>query len=413
MTPRTSLLPSIYHLHVVVAALAFAFALSGCLNADDGPRSGTRDGMTVNNEEGSLNERVTDRDEEIFVEDSTGTLSKAAAKNFKLTLIAEIAPPVVHGQTLQATSVSISGDFAYISYALRGETYGGGVDVVQIRSGRNAVVRSGAVFEDMKVHALHYDGDLYLAGATEDPTFETPAVVERMTVKGGKLELKSRRQAALGSFAATSVTVSGKDVYATSGNTGGLIVLDTDLKVQASIPLADARWVDATSSRVAVVQGTPGRVAVFAPGGVTASGTHAFEGADIAESKSTVQILGDRALVAAGNGGVKLVALGSGNIVASLPRPVVAGLDSSLAVANAAAGKKDILYVSNGEAGIYVVEADTDLDKDGGNDAVQLTVLGRLQFDNLQSANHIAYDGKILVVAAGLGGVKIVAVSGI
>lgn len=390
--------------------------LVACLDSEDGsPRSGSREGMTITNDEGSLNERLTERNEEILVEDSAGNLSKAAAKNFKLTLVAELEPPVVDGERLQATSVSLHGGFAYISYALRGEAYAGGVDVVQLRSGKNAVVRSSATFTDMEVHALHHDGDLYLAGSLAEPASEgNPAVLERMTENGGKLELKQRKQAGLESFAATSVASAGKNLYVTSGNAGGLFILDkTTLKAQASVKLDDARWVDANATRVAVVQGTPGRLAVFAAGSSTPFATHAFDGADIPESKSTVQILGDRALVAAGNGGVKLVALESGKIVASLPRPVVANLDSTLTVTNAAAGKKDILYVSNGEAGIYVVQAGADLDKPGGDADVKLTVLGKLKFSDFESANHVAYDGSNLIVAAGLGGVKIVAVEGI
>jgi len=39
-----------------------------------------------------------------------------------------------------------------------------------------------------------------------------------------------------------------------------------------------------------------------------------------------------------------------------------------------------------------------------------ITVLGKLRFDDLQSANHVAYKNKYLLVAAGLGGVKVVRV---
>jgi hypothetical protein len=37
-----------------------------------------------------------------------------------------------------------------------------------------------------------------------------------------------------------------------------------------------------------------------------------------------------------------------------------------------------------------------------------LTRLGKLKFGNLQSANHVAFKGDYLYVAAGLGGLKIV-----
>ena len=40
----------------------------------------------------------------------------------------------------------------------------------------------------------------------------------------------------------------------------------------------------------------------------------------------------------------------------------------------------------------------------------QITVLGKLRFGDLQSANHIDFKSSYLVVAAGLGGVKLVKV---
>ena len=39
-------------------------------------------------------------------------------------------------------------------------------------------------------------------------------------------------------------------------------------------------------------------------------------------------------------------------------------------------------------------------------------MLGRLVFDDLQSVNHVELDNDLLIIAAGLGGVKVVAVGG-
>lgn len=387
-------------------------ALSACLNdAPEDPASGTLDGMAVQNEERDLEDRLTERDEEILVEDSTGALSKVAAKNFTMTLIAEISPPSVRGESLQATSVHLQGGFAYISYNLRGEEYGGGVDVVQIRSGRNAVIRSSVVYEDADVHALHFDDDLYLATASSDAAFSTPALLERMEVKGGKLVLKERSRAPLNSFAATSVTRGSGRIFATSGNTGGLHVLaGTSMEGEAVRELADARWVDVDDARIVVVQGTPGRVAVYDNSSLAQLNSWPFAGADIPESKTTVRVLGGKALIAAGTGGTQLMNLGTGKIVGSVPVPVVEGLDSTKTVANAADADGDLIYVSNGEAGVYAVQASGELRDNTGDDDIALTVLGKLRFQELQSVNHVAFNGNTLVVASGLGGIKIVSV---
>jgi hypothetical protein len=90
---------------------------------------------------------------------------------------------------------------------------------------------------------------------------------------------------------------------------------------------------------------------------------------------------------------------------------VVPGLDPGRSVTNAVDGARRHLFISNGEAGVYVAESSATLEDLTGSSPITLTMLGKLQFDRLQSVNHVAFDGEFLVVAAGLGGVKIVAVS--
>jgi hypothetical protein len=394
--------------------LVLSLAPFGCLQDAKDPASGTVDGMTIQNDESGLNERVTDRDDTIRVDSvpaSSGAKRAASSKTLTLTLIAEIAPPVVDGKTLQASSVVLKADFAYVSYNYQGLDYLGGVDVVHIKSGKNAEIRSAVTFNNADVHALYYDGDLYLATGTSDGAFASPAVLERVRVDGGKLVLQARERVVLNSFAATAVTVSGNRVFATTGNTGGLHVLSQSALVSQSInALDDARWVDFNDDRVVVAQGKPGRITVYNKSTLAVVNAWPFAGADVAEAKTTVRVLGGKALIAAGSGGVKLMNLATGKIVGSVPVPVVSGVSAALSVANAADGKNDLVYVSNGEAGVYAVEASGDLDQVTGDNNISLTVLGKLKFATAQSVNHVAFDGNTLVVAAGAGGVKIVSV---
>src|SRR5690606_928675 len=198
-----------------VASL-LTLSLAGCFGeeAADLP-GGTLDGMTIVNDENSMKDRVNDRNDTIRVDSSgfpVGSRRAASGKTLTMTLVAEIDPPVLKGDTLQATSVALHGGFAYVSYNYQGEVYRGGVDVIQIKNGGKAELRSQVWFDDADVHALHYEGDLYLATATSREDFKSPAVLERVRVQGGKLELKARERVAIGSFAATSVTVDGKQV---------------------------------------------------------------------------------------------------------------------------------------------------------------------------------------------------------
>jgi hypothetical protein len=388
--------------------------LAGCMIDPGGDSSGSATaGMTLNNDEPSLSARFTARNVPILLESSAGVLLKGAAyEGFTMTLIAEIDPPQVNGRALQASSVSLNGTFAYISYNTAGETYAGGVDVVWVNAGNNPEIISNVLYDSADVHSLYYrDGYLYLAEACGERGLASPAVLERMRVENGRLQPKTRERTLLGSFAATSVTVSEDRVFATSGNTGGLHVLSRETLAGGDPAEAeDARWVDADDSRVVVVQGMPGRISVYDKAKQALTGLWPFVGADIPESKTTVRVLGGKALIAAGTGGVQLMNLETGKIVGSVAVPEVKGMSAAQTVANAADGAGNLIYASNGEAGVYAIEVSGELEDITDDQEVGLKPLGRLAFDGLESVNHIAFDGKILVIATGRGGVKIVSV---
>jgi hypothetical protein len=176
---------------------------------------------------------------------------------------------------------------------------------------------------------------------------------------------------------------------------------------------------DDANQRVVVAQGTPGRLSVFSrgdfPGGsMTLLNTFAFPGANVAESKSTVEIVGGKAFVAAGTGGVQIVCLDTGEIVGTVPRPDpgALGLDPSVVVTNSVTVFEDLMFISNGEAGVYAAAGEDDFDEGSCGDQLNITVLGQLQFDNLQSVNHVVYRDGLLFIASGLGGTKVVEVDG-
>src|SRR5215217_2076058 len=148
----------------LLAISGLSALLVGCFSGEDNRAvNGTLEGMTVINEGTDLNVRIEHKNEPVEL-DSSDALRKrsASAKTLNLTLTAEISSPVVNGDTLQATSVHLAGGFAYVSYNLQGERYRGGVDIIQIRSGSNAELRSQVLFDSTDVHSLYYDGDLYL-----------------------------------------------------------------------------------------------------------------------------------------------------------------------------------------------------------------------------------------------------------
>src|SRR5204863_1044996 len=158
---------------------------------------------------------------------SVGRTSAASqAGGFNLSLKAEVAPPSFGGQMLQATSVSIVGNLAVVSYNMVGNPYLGAVDVIDFTNKNQPVLRSEALFQNTDVSAVTMSGaNVYLAEATGDTGFTAPAVAEVVTLVGDQLVLSGNKRTGLSSFAATSVAF-GTRVYATSGDAGSLFMLN-------------------------------------------------------------------------------------------------------------------------------------------------------------------------------------------
>jgi len=401
------------------------------LSCDNGdgivtPTDQADDRITIVNDEGALAGRVAYPETLVLIEPPSPGLFAASASNgpmmaeakeLKLTLKAEVSPPTIDGQIVQATSVSIKGtDKAMVSYNMIGASRLGGIDWITELTKNTPKISASATFNDTDVSALSMDGIwVYAAASTEPVEFPFPAMLERLRIKKDKFVLEDNLRVPLSSYVGTSTLVTKNEVYATSGNTGDLFAFDKDdLSLLGSHQLHDARWVawDEDGGRIVVAQGTPGLLSVFDDdGSLTLLNEFTFEGANVAESKSTVEIAGGKAFVAGGPDGVQVVCLSDGRIVGSVPVPDAAALNlpESVVVTNAVTVDDDVMFISNGEAGVYVARASENF-KDSGCAPQQITMLGQLQFDDLQSVNHVNFKNNWLIVAAGLGGVKVVKV---
>ena len=404
------------------------FTLASCFDQIVIPNE-SDERLTIINDEEELDDRVSfpDTDVPILPPGSLPSLSGLTAappalapSSITLTLTAEVLSPTVGGQVVQATSVwATKNDKAIVSYNMRGAAALGALDYFTKLTNGRPRLRSSVSFTDSDISAVVTDGSwAYSAVATEDVAFPFPAVLERIRVQGDRFRLAQNLRVPLTSFAGTSVMSTDDEVYVTSGDGGGVFAYDAaTLSLLGEFALDDARWVawDEDNARVVVLQGTPGRLSVFRegsfPGGsMNLLNTFPFPGADVAESKSAVEIVGGKAFIAAGPEGVQIMCLNNGQIVGSVPRPDPAslGLDPSVVVTNAVTVDDDLLFISNGEAGVYAAAGEDDFDSTPCGAQQQITVLGQLQFDNLQSVNHVVYRNKRLFVAAGLGGIKVV-----
>ena len=412
-----------------LALLLGVLTLVSCFDQVVIPDVETDGRLTVNNDEATLSERLDTLNVDVPIDPASPALFRGVAvapatapSAVTLTLIAELDPPTVDGQVVQATSISARWQFSFlISYNTRGDPFAGAVDYVINLIGNSPRLVSSVVFTDSDISAVGLDGtSIYAAQATDASGFATPAAIERLRLSLFQVQLEDNARFDLSSFAATSVLAVGNEIYVTTGDDGHLYALDeSDMKTVGQFALDDARWVahDADNGRIVVAQGTPGRLSVFQegdfPGGsMTLLNTFPFPGADVPQSKSSVEIVGGKAFIAAGPEGVQVMCLDNGQIVGSLPRPAPAalGLDPSVVVTNAVTVDEDLMFISNGEAGVYVAAGAADFASTPCDAPQIITVLGHLRFDDLTSVNHVDYENNRLLIAAGLGGLKIVRV---
>lgn len=301
-----------------------------------------------------------------------------------------------------------------MTYNVAGSTYLGGVDVFNVQNKNSPTLLSQAIFNNTDVSAVTYDnGKLYLAEATSDTNYLYPAVIEEILLQSNTLSLTTRRKG-VSSFVATDIKVYGGKVFASSGSggpaVGGLTILDAaTLNEITSYQFLDARAVNVYSNLITVMQGTPARLRVYDGTSNAFVKTITVGGANIVDSKSTANVVLSRAFVAAGDEGMKVVSLTTDAVVDSIPRAIVAGLDPSLTVTNAVSVNGDLVFLANGEAGVYVAQAAINLETTAvGN--TNLVLLGKMQFGAQQSANFVASSGDILFIAGGLGGLKVIQV---
>ena len=402
--------------------------LTSCFDQLLVPEVETDGRLTVTNDEEALSERLSYVEVEIPIDPvspaspalSGGAAAAPTASTVSLTLVAELDPPTVDGQVVQATSISPPRRFTFlVSYNTKGNPFVGAVDYMINPFGLTPRLVSSVAFSDSDVSAVGLDDEwIYAAQATDASGFATPAAIERLTLAPSGILLENNDRFDLTSFAATSVLPVGNEIYVTTGDNGHVYALDaSDMSVIGQFALDDARWVahDVDNGRIVVVQGTPGPITIFQegdfPGGsITPPKTYPFPGADVPESKSTVEIVGGKAFIAAGPEGVQVMCLDNGRIVGSVPRPDpdALGLDASVVVTNAVTVDEDLMFISNGEAGVYVAAGAAEFASTPCDADQTITVLGHLRFDDLQSVNHVDYENKRLLIAAGLGGLKIV-----
>ncbi|MDH3271325.1 MAG: hypothetical protein OEN56_08345 [Gemmatimonadota bacterium] len=414
--------------HYLIFFLAVAVVVAGCYDQVLVPGDESNERTEITNDEFVLDQRVSYPESDVPIgppaqqQHAAAVGPARAPASVGLTLLAEATPPLVAGNLVQATSVWLTSDTkAVVGYSFRGLPALGALDYFIQLDKSTPKLKSSAAFLDADIHSVTLDGtNVYASMSSSDVALPAPAILERVLLEGSKFTLDGNVRAQLESFVATSSVSTGSVIYATSGDAGKIVALDAgDLSLLGEFALADARWVawDQLGDRIVVVQGQPGRLAVFEEGSFPGGSmnllvTHTFPGADVPESKSTVEVAGGKAFIAAGPEGVQVMCIDTGSIVGTVPRPDPAsvGLDPSVVVTNSVTVQGDLMFISNGEAGVYAAAGADSFETTACDAPQNISVLGALQFGPLESVNHVVYRNGYLYIAAGLGGIKVVEV---
>lgn len=317
-----------------------------------------------------------------------------AVTGMGLRLIATVDSPVVDGTTLQATDVRFVGDRVYATYGVRGETFLGALQVIDVADVEQPRVEAEAIFPSTDLAKLAGAGSRLLVAAQDQLQGGT---LELFELGGGSFSFE--RSLTTGSYASTYVTLEGYDAYVSYGDAGGGIVrfdLSGDEPLRAEeLSVEDARWAQPLpGGRMAAVAGTPSRlVRLEAPGaaGPRAQTVAMIAGASVG-APTWAERREDLLFLSSDEAGLLIYDLRDLSRLGQLPTtgnangPALA-LDGRVAI------------LANGEEGLVVADV---LDPSDPRTLATIDVV-----DDAGSANAVAVRGELIALADGLGGVKL------
>ena len=374
--------------------------LLGCTDNEDPIALQNKRAYEVINDSGILQSLVNRKNERIGI---NGISNARLSHPIYLTLVSEISSPEVLGNKVMATSVSEHGDQLFVSFNTQGSVYRGAVLIAE-RDGSEIEILSQVSFEDVDVnHAVANDEALFMTGSADgvnpswvgklDLTNNIMASIPRYNlIVTGTLE-----EALFQSYTGTSIASTDNSIlvaFGTGDGSGVTEFLADELQTVGSFSMSDPRWVLSSANRVFVQNGIPGALSTYENGSVVSS--FPVSDADL-DSKATFDYVGGYFFVGTGKNGVEIYdENGTRNSVIPLPE---SGEDLTV---NSVAVYGDMIFIASGEK-IYVATYSdgTDLNPE---------IIGQLELGDFESINHIMFQDNYLIVASGLGGVKVIEV---
>lgn len=369
--------------------------LSLIVSCGSQPNSPTAaDRILLENNESVLNNRVSYFENDNILETqnlNVQQLQKSAP--LRLVLRAEVLPPVIDGQSLQANHVTLAGDKAYVSYSTINKQYRGGVEIFDIFNSKRPFIRSQALFLDTDITiAVAENNQLFLGEATDSDNnrnFESPACLEIIELENGRLTANTQR-ADLPGFNGNDVACFDNTIFVTSGASNGALSIfkNHSLELLEQISLEGAKAIAKTDRYILVLEGAGVNLHLFDRNTFAFVKTIALGCTNNNQAKAEMAIDRNHVYISAYDCGVIRVDLNTEETRLVIPAPT-GGHTNGVSLTN---GR---LFVANGSAGLQIV----------GIDGNSFENLFRIKFEG--STNFVAAKDNLVFVANGIGGLKI------
>ena len=343
------------------------------------------------------------------------TNPRTAADPVALTLVGELLPPQVSGLVVQACDLDIAtiGRTVVVGGNVAGPDAAGAMQVVDFTNADRPRLVAEVVFPHADVHSVCKRGIyIYCGVSSDDPTWNAPVrLVEFRQVSTGVVS--TGRWLELPSHAVTDLAGDGDWLLASVGADAGGVVLINRVQLQTAgfVPALDARACafDPQGGVVSLAGGAGGLASWTLPG-LAPVGAVTVEGLQYESAKGTIEAQGAYRYVAAGDGGFQVFDR-DGTLHAVLPNAFHMGHVASDRVTNAVSVIGKLAFVAAGALGVRVADLGPWSPSTPDPSSTGLTLLGEIDFTDEVSSNMVKARGDMLVVAGGLGGVKLVRMS--
>ncbi len=327
------------------------------------------------------------------------------AGDIPLTVVAQIQPPVYSGEKLTSTHIQVDDGYAYVSYNKAGEVYRGAIDIIDISSPANPILRSRLIYSNADINAVYYyNGYVYVAGGVDMETSSiatAPSFISKILVFNGQFDLSTPPEYLfIEGDQANDLTINNKALWVTNGTQGFLSKVDPDkMEIDSQYGMTDPRSVALFDNRIAVLEAGVG--VLILDNNLKLKNTIPINTDLGLQTKRSIDFQDNKIVVSEAHKGSGIYDVDTGNLLEYLNIPVSQNaLEDVDKVTNAAVFNEDVLLMANGGAGLSLSLRN----KFGTYDHV-----GVVEFSEMGgSVNYVDTRNNYIIMASGNEGVQII-----